>query len=339
MAPIQRFVLRLTSFLISKRKEVITIKAIFKCVAGLDVHKKQVTCTVIQESIDGKISKTTKEFSTFRSELKKMSQWLNSLNTDLAVMESTGIFWKSVYEVLEDFEIPTYVVNARHIKSVPGRKTDVIDSDWLAELGRCGLLRPSFIPERDLRELRMITRYRRKLTNMRSAEKNRLQKILDDSGVRLSCVVSDIDGVSARSMIEALIENRINPQQIADLAIGRLKKKREDILLSLDGRLSDRHRFLLKEIQGHIKNLNEKITEIDDLVVKAMSQYEKEWHLLQTIPGIDSIGAAILLAEIGIDMNHFGNKDKLSSWAGMCPGNNESAGKKKAVDHEKLINT
>ena len=311
------------------------IQTMYRVVAGIDVHKKQVTCTVIKESLEGALSKVSKEFLTFRNELKKMGEWFKNEGVELSVMESTGVFWKSVYETLEDFEIPTFVVNARHVKTVPGRKTDVMDSEWLAELGRAGLLRASFIPPRDLRELRLITRYRRKLIQMKAAEKNRLHKILDDAGVRLGCVVSDIDGVSARSMIEALIENKIRPDEIANLAIGRLKKKREDILLSLDGRLSDRHRFLLRQIQFHIKKLDEQISSIDALVVEAMAPYCKEWQLFETIPGIDKIGAAMLLAEIGIEMNHFASKEKLSSWAGMCSGNNESAGKKKRAKHGK----
>jgi transposase len=176
----------------------------------------------------------------------------------------------------------------------------------------------------------MVTRYRRRLVGMRASEKNRLQKVLEDGGIRLSCVVSDIDGVSAKEMIASLIEGTFRPEQIAEKARGQLKKKKSELALSVEGNLSDRHRFLLKEIQQHIDALNRQIATLDDQIVAAMTPYEREWVLLQTIPGIDYIGAAMLLAEIGNDMSRFGSGDRLCSWAGICPGNNESAGTKKS---------
>jgi len=312
---------------------------ILKCSAGLDVHKAMVVCTVIKELSDGSLKKKTKEYSTFRSELSKLSKWLSGEGVELAVMESTGVYWKAVFESLEEENVTAYVVNARHVKNVPGRKTDVGDSEWLAELCRCGLLRASFIPPRDLRELRLLTRYRRKLSGQLSGEKNRLQKVLDDCGIRLSAVVSDIDGVSARRMIEALIKGVKEPKEIAEMALGRLRVKEKEIRLSLDGRLSDRHRFLLTRIKKHIDWLITSIGEVDSQVVAAMKPYQEEWRLLQTIPGIDQISAAMLLAEIGVDMSRFGNRERLSSWAGMCPGNNESAGKKRVDAPERGINT
>lgn len=315
------------------------IEALARCCAGLDVHKATVVCTVLKEDAEGRVHKETHEYLTFRRDLKQLAQWMKEVGVELAVMESTGIYWKAVYEVLEEAELKAFVVNARHVKNVPGRKTDVQDSEWLAELARCGLLRASFIPPRDLRQLRLLTRYRGKLSGCLAGEKNRLHKVLDDSGIRLGCVVSDIDGVSARRMIEALIEGRRTPEEIAKLAIGRLGKKTPELRMALEGRLSDRHRFLLKRIQGHIKWLERQIKEIDRQVVAAMEPYREEWQLLQTIPGFDQISAAMLLAEIGADMNCFGNKDRLSSWAGMCPGNNQSAGKKRVVAPVKGIST
>jgi transposase len=246
-------------------------------------------------------------------------------------MESTGIYWRCVYEEIEEMGIPCYVVNARHIKNVPGRKTDVSDSEWLAELARCGLLRPSFVPPKDFREIRMVTRYRKKVIGMLGSEKNRIHKILESAGIKLGAVVSDIDGVSAREMIAAIIEESHTPEQIAQMARGRLKSKEADLVKSLKGRLSDRHRFLLKRIQNHIQWLENHISEIDRQVEKAMIPYKEQWQLLQTIPGVDKTSAAMLLAEIGVNMDCFGNKDRLSSWAGMCPGNNQSAGKKKVA--------
>jgi len=307
------------------------IEAVKKSVAGLDVHKKTVMCTILTEKKGGILKKATREFSTFRDDLSHMAKLLYSSEVELAVMESTGIYWKCVYEEMEEKGRPCYVVNARHIKNVPGRKTDVSDSEWLAELARCGLLKPSFVPPKDFREIRMLTRYRKKVIGMLGSEKNRLHKILESAGIKLGAVVSDIDGVSAREMIAAIIKESHTPEQIAQMARGRLRSKEDDLIKSLKGRLSDRHLFLLKKIQDHMKWLENHINGIDGQVEKAMIPYKEEWQLLQTIPGVDKISAAMLLSEIGVNMDCFGNKDRLSSWAGMCPGNNQSASKKKVV--------
>ena len=301
------------------------LETMVRCCAGLDVHRRQVVSTVIREG-----SKEAREYGTFHRELQELAHWLQREQVELAVMESTGIYWKAIYAALEDAGIETRVVNARHVKQVPGRKTDVQDSEWLAELARCGLLRSSFIPPRDLRELRLLTRYRRKLTGMLSAEKNRLHKVLDDAGIRLGCVVSDIDGISARAMVEALIRGGSTPEQMAEKALGRLQKKREALQLALEGDISDRHRLVLKKILLHVKWLQRQIVTIDGQIVAAMKPYQEEWKLLQTIPGFDILSAAMLLAEIGVDMGRFASRDRLSSWAGMCPGNQESAGKRKS---------
>lgn len=314
------------------------IEAIKKCVAGLDVHKKTVMCTILTEKKGGSLKKTTREFSTFRDDLNGLAKLLYAFKVELAVMESTGIYWKCVYEEIEELGIPCYVVNARHIKNVPGRKTDVSDSEWLAELARCGLLRPSFVPPKDFREIRMLTRYRKKVIGMLGSEKNRLHKILELAGIKLGAVVSDIDGVSAREMITAIIQESHTPEEMAQMARGRLNAKKSDLVKSLKGRLSDRHRFLLKKIQDHMKWLENQLHEIDRQVEEAMIPYKEEWQLLQTIPGVDKISAAMLLSEMGVNMNCFGNKDRLSSWAGMCPGNNQSANKKKVVTQDTGIN-
>jgi len=301
------------------------LETMVRCCAGLDVHRRQVVSTVIREG-----SKAAREYGTFHRELQELAHWLQRERVELAVMESTGIYWKAIYAALEEAGIETRVVNARHVKQVPGRKTDVQDSEWLAELARCGLLRSSFIPPRDLRELRLLTRYRRKLTGMLSAEKNRLHKVLDDAGIRLGCVVSDIDGISARAMVEALIRGGSTPEQMAEKALGRLQKKRDALQLALEGEISDRHRLVLKKILLHVKWLQRQIVTIDGQIVAAMKPYQEEWKLLQTIPGFDILSAAMLLAEIGVDMGRFAGRDRLCSWAGMCPGNQESAGKRKS---------
>ena len=307
------------------------IEPLAKSCAGLDVHRKIVVCTVLRETENGSLKKDTREYPTFQQDLKKLATWLVGLEIELAVMESTGVYWKSVYEALEEQGVKIYVVNARYVKQVPGRKTDVLDSEWLAELARCGLLKPSFVPPKNLRELRLLTRYRQKLSGILAGEKNRLHKLLDDAGIRLGCVVSDIDGVSARQMIEALIEEKVVPSEVAELAKGRLRGKKDLLERAVVGQLSDRHRFLLKGIQSHIQWLEARLLEIDGQVVAALQPYQEEWQLLQTIPGIDKLSAAMLLVEIGTDMDCFKSKEHLSSWAGLCPGNHESAGKKKVV--------
>lgn len=313
------------------------IEAIARSVAGLDVHRATVVCTILREDKNGELKKETREYPTYRRELQKLSKWIKGSEVELAVMESTGIYWRAIYDAIEDEGIKVFVVNAHHVKKVPGRKTDVQDSEWLAELARCGLLKASFIPPKDLRELRLLTRYRRKLSGNLAGEKNRLHKVLDECGIKLGCVVSDINGVSAKRMIEALIKGVYLPDEIAKLATKRLRTKEADLRMALDGRISDRHRFVLQRIMGHIEWLEKQIEEIDCQVVEAMKPYMKEWHLLQTIPGIDEISAAMLLAEIGVDMIRFGSKERLSSWAGMCPGNNESAGKKRVDERAKQI--
>jgi transposase len=255
------------------------IKPIVKCAAGLDVHQASVMGTVLEEQHSGALQRETRRYTTYPRHLQELGHWLQERGVELAVLESTGIYWKSVYAALEEAGIQTYLVNARHVKQVPGRKTDVSDSEWLAELARCGLLRASFVPPRDFRELRLLTRYRRKMSGFLAAEKNRLQKVLEDAGIRLSCVVSDIDGVSAQRMIKALVAGEKDPAKIADLAVRSLRRKTEELVLALEGDLSDRHRFLLQRITNHIRWLEEQLHEIDEQVVAAMAPYQEEWRL------------------------------------------------------------
>lgn len=306
------------------------IKPISKSAAGLDVHKAIVVCTLLKEGADDHLEKETREFKTFHADLASMSKWLKDEEVEIVAMESTGIYWKKVYEAIEEVKLQGCVVNARHIKNVPGRKTDINDSEWIAELARCGLLKSSFIPPKDIRQLRLLTRYRKKLTGMLGAEKNRLHKLLESMGIKLSCVVSSIDGVSATRMIEAILSNE-EPEKIADCAVGRLKKKRPEIIRSIEGyKLTDRDQFLLYKLLDHIKWIMGRLSEIDEQIVSAMALYEEQWKLLQTLPGVNYISAAMLISEIGVDMRSFKNSSHFCSWAGMCPGNNESAGKRKS---------
>jgi transposase len=309
------------------------IDIIYDRCAGIDVHKKSLTCTVIAKGANGQTSQEimeTKEFNAFYKNIQQLALWLKDHQVDMTIMESTGVFWKALYRVIENVGIPTMVVNPVHVKVLRGHKTDPKDAKWLAEVGRCGLLRPSFIPPRDFRELRLVTRYRRKLAGYIAGEKNRLHKMLDDCGIKLGAVVSDIDGVTPRRMIKTLIEGQKTPEQIARDSGGRLRVDHDTLALALEGPISERHRFILHRIQLHIEWMEQQIEQIDRQLYFAMEPYREQWQLLQTIPGINQISAAMLLAEIGTDMAKFGSRQRLCSWAAVCPGNNESAGKKKS---------
>lgn len=305
------------------------MQPLYQRVAGLDVHRMQHVATVLIEQPDGSVVKETRAFGAFTRDLAQLTAWFTHHAIECVVMESTGVYWKSVYAALEAAEIPASVVNARHAKNVPGRKTDVADSEWLAQLGRFGLLRSSFIASKDLRELRLVSRYRKKLAEALSGEKNRLHKLLDDAGIKLGGVVSDISGASAREMIEGLMANK-DPQELVKLARGKLKEKHDDLLAALDGQLSARHRLLLTRIGVHMRTLKDEIAVLDATLLAAMQPYAWAHQLLQTIPGLDAIAAAMILIEIGVEMERFGGAGRLASWAALCPGNNESAGKRKS---------
>ena len=305
------------------------LQPLHRRVAGIDVHRMLHVVTVVLEQPDGSIEQTSREFGGFRRDCRALAAWLAELRVELVVMESTGIYWKSVHAHLENAGIAAWVVNAHMIKHVPGRKTDMADSEWLAVLARFGLVRASFIPPKDLRELRLVSRYRRKLSAMCASEINRLHKILDDGGIKLGSVVSDINGVSARAMVSALIEGK-PIEHMLGLARGRLQQKRDDLCASLDGDLSARHLFVLGHIHAHIEALQGQIVQLDTYLLAAMQPYAWAHLLLQTIPGIDEIAAALILIEIGDDMGRFGCAERLASWAALSPGNNESAGKRKS---------
>jgi transposase len=305
-----------------------TLHALQPVTAGIDVHRMLLAVTVLIEQDDGTVRKEQRQFGGFKRDKRAMATWLASLGVQLVVMESTGIYWKSPYAFLEQAGITTWVVNAHHVKHVPGRKTDMADSEWLAVLGRFGLVRGSFIPPQDLRELRLVSRYRRKLAGVLGAEKNRLHKVLDDAGITLGAIVADIDGVSARRMIEGLIAGQ-NPATLAGLGLGKLREKRDELALALDGDLSSRHRFVLQQLDAHIRFLEQRLAQIDQTLFQAMQPYDWAWRLLQTLPGIDQLAACLILIEIGDDLSHFGSADRFASWAAVCPGNHESAGKRK----------
>lgn len=305
------------------------MEPIAKRVAGLDIHKMMIMVTILIEHADGSLEEKTKDFKTFRKDRELLRSWLTSHGIELVVMESTGVYWKSIYSTLEEANLTIYVVNARYVKQVPGRKTDVLDSQWLASLARFGLLKPSFIPPKDLRELRLISRQRMKTHSILAAETNRLHKVLDDAGVRLGGVVSDLNGVSARAIIHGLIDGK-SEQELKACVCGRLKKKIPELMASVREKLSLRHLSLMKQLQEHIYYLEQAMSQMDEQLFDAMIPYQTQWELLQTLPGVDRLAAAIVIIEIGIDMERFGCVNQFASWAGMCPGNNESAGKRKS---------
>ena len=302
---------------------------LYKCVVGLDIHQSKITACALIEAPDGTICMEQRQFGGFKRDRRDLAEWVASLRPDLVVMESTGIYWKSPYAALEAVGICAKVVNARHVKNVPGRKTDISDAHWLATLARAGLLRGSFVPPAKFRELRLIARQRQKLVGQLASEKNRLHKVLTDSGVRLGVVVSDLHGQSARAMVKAIIAGQA-PHEVLRLASRRLKASREEIFDALQGELTASHHFVLNELMQHIEEVDARIARFDTRLLGELESERNALALLQTIPGIDLIGAAMLLIEIGTDMDAFGSPDRLASWVGICPGNNESAGKRKS---------
>ena len=305
------------------------LTTIYKRVIGLDVHQAKISACALIQQPDGTTIVEQREFGAFKRDRRALAQWAGSLAPEVVVMESTGIYWKSPYAALEAQGIAAWVVNARHVKNVPGRKTDVGDAHWLATLARAGLLRGSFIPQADIRHLRLIARQRQKLGGMLASEKNRLHKVLADSGVRLNVLVSDLHGQSARAMVKALIAGK-PMDQILDLAL-RLQAGREKLFEALQPEeLSASHVFVLTEIMQHIEELEARIARFEQALLQGLDAWAPQLVLLQTIPGIDRMGAAMLLVEISAEMQNFGSAERLASWVGICPGNNESAGKRKS---------
>ena len=302
---------------------------IYKRVIGLDVHQAKISACAIAELPDRTLTVEQREFGGFKRDRRALADWARAFGPEVVVMESTGVYWKSPYAALEAVGITAWVVNARHVKTVPGRKTDVADAQWLATLARSGLLHASFIPPANIRHLRLIARQRQKLGGMLASEKNRLHKLLADTGIRLGVVVSDIHGQAGRAMVKALIEGK-PMSEILDLT-GRLRASRAELFEALQPEeLSSSHRFVLTEIMAHIEELEERMVRFEHELLRGLTTWRPQLALLQTIPGIDLMGAAMLLVEISAEMDSFGSAEKLASWVGICPGNNESAGKRKS---------
>jgi transposase len=304
------------------------MEAIVERVAGVDVGQAIVVATVLVGAANRRPRKETRRFRTLPRNLPEMREWFLAEGVTHVGMESTGVYWKPLYTLLEDaFEV--IVGNAHHIKNVPGRKTDVKDSEWLAELVRHGLVAKSFVPPKPFRDLRDLIRYRRKLVESRTAERNRLLKLLETANIKLSSVATDVFGVSGMRMLQSLTEGRMAPRDMAELAKGRLRGKLDDLELALDGRMEEHHRFLLRVQLRRLAPVEADIADLDTHIDERLKPYESEHTLLKQIPGVDRVVAAGLVTELGTDMTVFHGPGHIAAWVGVCPGNNESAGRRR----------
>lgn len=308
-------------------KQQVKFDQVIKCGCGMDVHQKTVVATIRRSDTDFE----TREFNTYTRSLKLLREWCKSEGVTHIAMESTGIYWRPVYNIMEeDFEV--ILVNARHIKNVPGHKTDKKDSRWISKLLLSGLLKGSFIPPREIREIRDLVRYKKKIVGEISSEKNRVIKILEDCNLKLSSVFSDVSGASASKMINDIIEGNDEIEGLMNHIHGKVQASRTEIRQALEGTLTDHHRSLLKLVKMSIEGKEKIIEELDLQIGEAVEKYAVEIDKLQTIPGVGKESAIRIISEIGVDMGNFPNENHLSSWAGMSPGSNESAGKKKVPE-------
>ncbi|HXL42814.1 MAG TPA: IS110 family transposase [Gaiellaceae bacterium] len=298
--------------------------------AGLDVHKDSVAATVRVPGSGRERVQETRTFQTTTRGLVTLADWLASYGVTLVGMESTGCYWKPVFYLLEE-RFECWLLNPRHLRNVPGRKTDVQDSAWICELVEHGLVRASFVPPRPIRELRDLTRYRKAQIEERSREVQRLDKVLQDAGIKLSSVASETLGVSVRLMLEALVAGTHDPDVLAELARGRLRRKLPELREALEGRFrGEHHGLLVAQILAHIDYLDETIAFLSERIEQLIAPFSRERELLETIPGIGRTAAQVLIAEVGVDMRVFPTSAHLASWAGQCPGNRESAGKRRS---------
>jgi transposase len=308
------------------------VEVVYERVAGIDVGKKEIAVAVrVPAQAGGQRRQQIRTFKTFYQVLQQMVVWLVEQGVTRVAMEATGVYWKPVFHALCEVEqIEVLLVNARHVKNVPGRKTDVKDSAWLAQLLECGLLRGSFIPPKDIAAIRELTRYRKKLIEARTRELQRLSKVLEDGGIKIDSVASKITTLSARDMIEALIVGERDPRVLAELARGVMRAKIPDLTLACAGRFGDHHALLARLHTDHLDHLTSLIDSLDLRIEDVIDPFAEQVRLLKTIPGIGDRAAQVIISEIGVDMSRFPTAAHLASWAGLCPGNNESAGKHKS---------
>jgi transposase len=304
------------------------VDQIHSCCAGIDVHKKTVVVCMRRAAPDGSVHREVRTYRTMTVDLIAMSDWLAEEEVQAVAMESTGVYWKPVFHLLEG-RLEVLLVNAHHIKHVPGRKTDVKDSEWIAQLLQYGLLKSSFIPPPPIRDLRDLTRQRAQVVRERGSVAKRIQKTLEDANIKLASVATDILGVSGRAILAALIDGRDDPQALANLAKGRLRQKNVELTQALRGFVSDHHRFLLKMLLRQIAQHEDLIDEYTARIDEVCRPFGEAAKRLESIPGLGSRAAETIMAEIGTDMTVFPSAGHLASWAGLCPGNNESAGKRR----------
>lgn len=301
------------------------MQIVYERCCGVDVHKKMIIACF-------KMGKehAMRQFGTTTKELRELAEWLVGGRCEMVAMESTGAYWKPIYNVLEALGLDVMVVNAQHMKAVPGRKTDMKDAQWIADLLQHGLLKSSYIPDKEQRELREVSRYRKSLTEERAREINRLEKTLEGANIKLSSVVRDITGKSSQNLLNKALAGNVTEENIDGLLHGSLRTKREQLLLAMDGVLTDIQKKLVRAIMDHIDDMTKRIKDMDDIINGEMKKYEEAIAAIDEIPGIGIQSAQNILAEIGIDMSRFTTAAHLASWAGLSPGNNESAGKRKS---------
>ena len=308
------------------------MEIIYPRVAGIDVGKREIAVAVrTPGDVPGRRRQQIRKYKTYYLVLRGMVAWLVEQGVTHVTMEATGVYWKPVFHALcEAKQIEVLLVNARHVKNVPGRKTDVKDSEWLAQLLECGLLRGSFIPPKEIAAIRELTRYRKKLIEERTRELQRLSSVLEDGGIKIDSVASSITTLSARDMIEALIGGERDPRVLAELARGVMRNKIPDLTMACEGRFGDHHALLARMHTDQIDNLASMIQVLDDRIEEVVDPFAEQLRLLLSIPGIGERAAQVIISEIGVDMARFPTAAHLASWAGLCPGNNESAGKHKS---------
>jgi len=303
------------------------MQVVYRRCCGIDVHKDSVTATILVFPDEGEREMRTQQFGTHWKELQRLAQWLRSSKVEKVAMESTGVYWKPVWNVLER-TLSLILANPYQVKNIPSRKTDRKDSEWLADLLAHGLIRPSFVPAPEIRDLRDLTRYRVKLTSEYNRTHNRLHKVLEDANLKLDTVLSDLMGASGRAMVKSIIAGQTDPGWLADYAKGSLRGKREELELVLRGNIRDHHRYLLSELMADLDFITEKILRVEAEIARRMESYLDQVTRLCTIPGVDVLTAWTLIAELGPDMSVFPSAAHAASWAGLCPGNRESAGKR-----------
>lgn len=304
------------------------MEAIVERACGLDVHQARIVACVLVGRADERPRKEVRSFRTVTRELLELRDWLQELGCTHVGMESTGVYWKPVHALLED-QFCVIVGNAHHIKTVPGRKTDVKDAEWIADLIRHGLIRPSFVPPKPIRVLRDVARYRRKVVQTRATERNRLLKLLETANIKLASFLSDVFGTSGMAMLRALLKGELQPMEMAKLAKGRLRSKVADIELALEGHLEQHHRFILQMQLERLEQADAHVRALDAHIDELLSPYREQVALLRKIHGLNRVVVPEVIAEMGVDMTAFQDEGHLASWAGVCPGNHESAGKRK----------